>query len=248
MISRVTDLFTYPVKSLSAQALAEVTLEKGGAFPFDRAYALKNGAWPFDPANPEYRAKTFYHVLMREERLAGVKSEFDAKTGTLLLVDGKGAKASGTLADPKDRAAIETFLKRHLGAELEILSSPGFSFSDVAEKVASIINLASVRALGEAVGADLDPLRFRGNIQIDGGSAWSEFNLAGKRFSIGGVTFETVKRIERCAATGVDPKTARRDQNLVKALMKNFGHFDMGIYAKVVEGGSLRVGDELRPA
>jgi len=68
----------------------------------------------------------------------------------------------------------------------------------------------------------------------------------GKRFKIGSVTFETVKRISRCAATNVNLKTAERDQNLPKALMQNFGHTDMGIYARVVEGGSLRAGDEIK--
>lgn len=244
----VTGLYTYPVKSLSGQRLEDVTVSSGGTFPYDRAYALKRGPWPFDAANPEYKVKTFFHVLMKDERLAGIKSDFDPENGTLDLEDSTGYSASGKVGEPEGRASLEQLLKRYLCQDVEILNAPDFSFSDVPMKVVSIINLASVRALGAAVGADLDPLRFRGNIQIDGGEPWSEFDLTGKRFTIGGATFETVKRITRCAATNVNPKTAARDHNLVKALQKTFGHPDMGIYAKVVKGGPLRVGDRVGAA
>jgi len=242
----VTDLYTYPVKSLNPERLESVALGAGGAFPHDRAFALKKGDWAFDAANPEYKFKTFFHVLMRDERLAALKSRFEVKDGTLHLEDREGTEVSAKLITPEGRAALEKFFAEFLGENVTIVSAPGFSFSDVPMKVASIINLASVRALGKAVGAELDPLRFRGNIHIDGGVPWSEFDLVGKRFKIGSVTFETVKRISRCAATNVNLKTAERDQNLPKALMQNFGHTDMGIYARVVEGGSLRAGDEIK--
>ena len=49
-----------------------------------------------------------------------------------------------------------------------LLHAPGFSFSDVARKVVSIINLASVAALAERMGAAIDPLRFRGNVYVSG--------------------------------------------------------------------------------
>ena len=49
-----------------------------------------------------------------------------------------------------------------------MLQAPGHSFSDVARKVVSIINLASVAAIENAVGAPVHPLRFRGNLYVDG--------------------------------------------------------------------------------
>ena len=57
------------------------------------------------------------------------------------------------------------------------------SFSDVAKKVVSIINLASVAAVETATGAAVDPLRFRGNIYVSGWPAWHEFDLLGARAS-----------------------------------------------------------------
>ena len=51
------------------------------------------------------------------------------------------------------------------------------------------------------------------------------------------------KRIERCAATNVDPATGLRDLEIPKTLMKTYGHFDCGIYAEVLDGGTIEPGD-----
>ena len=55
-------------------------------------------------------------------------------------------------------------------------------------------------------------------------------------------------RIDRCAATNVNPNTAIRDMNVIKALQRGFGHIDMGIYADVVTGGDIVSGDRITVA
>ena len=59
-------------------------------------------------------------------------------------------------------------MPKELRGPPKVLSGDGHSFSDVAAKVVSIINLASVAALEAAVGAPVDPLRFRGNLYVAG--------------------------------------------------------------------------------
>jgi MOSC domain-containing protein YiiM len=54
-----------------------------------------------------------------------------------------------------------------------------------------------------------------------------------------------VKRIVRCAATNVDPETAARDLNIPHTLMRHLGHADCGVYAEVIAGGSIGVGDPI---
>jgi uncharacterized protein YcbX len=76
--------------------------------------------------------------------------------------------------------------------------------------------------------------------------AWDEFAFAGRTISIGEVKFEMVKRIERCAATNVDPLTAVRDLKIPVSLQRAYGHSDCGVYLKVVAGGTMSVGDEVR--
>jgi uncharacterized protein YcbX len=54
---------------------------------------------------------------------------------------------------------------------------------------------------------------------------------------------KVVKRIQRCAATEVDPLTAARDLPIPRTLLQTFGHGDCGIYAEVVADGDIAVGD-----
>ena len=89
----------------------------------------------------------------------------------------------------------------------KVLSGQNHSFSDVAKKVVSIINLASVAELETVAGAPVDPLRFRANLYVRGWAAWDEFKLIGERLQIGEATLKVTKRIVRCAATEVDPAT-----------------------------------------
>jgi hypothetical protein len=54
-----------------------------------------------------------------------------------------------------------------------------------------------------------------------------------------------VKRITRCAAVNVDPKTATRDLDIPQTLMRRLGHSECGIYAEVIAGGEIAVGDKI---
>ena len=56
---------------------------------------------------------------------------------------------------------------------------------------------------------------------------------------------KVVKRITRCAAVNVDPDTGARDLAIPQALMRRFGHNECGIYAEVIAGGSIAVGDAI---
>ena len=54
-----------------------------------------------------------------------------------------------------------------------------------------------------------------------------------------------VKRIVRCAATEVDPDTGIRDLAIPRTIMETYGHTDCGVYAEVIEGGEIAVGDAI---
>ena len=64
------------------------------------------------------------------------------------------------------------------------------------------------------------------------------------RDSINGVELRVYKVTDRCAAINVNPETAERDQTL-QGLKRQFGHLNMGVYAKVVRGGSVQVEDNI---
>ncbi len=245
----VQSLYRYPVKGLSPQAMQRVRLEPGQTLPADRLYAVENGPSGFDPAHPAYFPKIRFLMLMRNERLASLRTDYDEQSHTLTISWQGREAARGDLRKEEGRAAIERFLADYCADELRgpprVLYGAGHSFSDVAKKVVSIINLASVAELETAIGAPVDPLRFRGNVYVAGWPAWHEFDLLGQEIALGGARLKVVKRIVRCAATEVDPDTGLRDLAVPRTLMDKFGHADCGIYAEVVAGGEVAVGDPL---
>jgi uncharacterized protein YcbX len=51
------------------------------------------------------------------------------------------------------------------------------------------------------------------------------------------------ERTDRCAATNVEPATGARDMDIPALLMRKWRHAAVGVYAEVVAGGDLAVGD-----
>lgn len=247
----VDAIYRYPVKGLTAQKLDRVPVKPGEMLPFDRAYALALAATPFDPEHPQHLPKTNFLMLMRDEKLAALAADFDPATRTLSISRNGRQVARGKLDEAMGRAVIEQFFAAYMGevarGQPRLVSAPGHNFSDTPPKVLSIINLASVKDLERVAGAPVHPLRFRANLYIAGAQPWAELAWVGKQFSIGKVRLETVKRIQRCAATHVNPETAQRDLQVVPSLARGYGHADMGIYARVLSAGEIARGDALTP-
>jgi uncharacterized protein YcbX len=248
--AQIASLYRYPVKGLSPESLPRVVLEVGQTFPADRRYAIENGPSGFDPTAPEWLPKSHFLMLMRNERLAGLQTHFEDRTNLLTIVDGGDTAARGDLETVEGRAAIEQFFTENFAGDLKgppkVLSGSGHSFSDVARKVVSIINLASVGAIEGIVHQAVHPLRFRANLYVTGWPAWHEFDLLDQTLAIGGVRLKIVKRIVRCAAVNVDPESAARDLDIPPTLMRRFGHADCGVYAEVIAGGTIHVGDAIQ--
>ena len=248
--ARITALYRYPVKGLSAEPLTTATLTAGEHFPGDRLFAIQNGPSGFDPANPEHQPKQKFLVLARQAALAKLKTRYEDDTRILSIVADEVEVARGDLGTAKGRVAIEDFFRMFLASELAgapkvVAGPPGFRFMDSRSGFVSIINLASVRALEKETGFPVDPIRFRANVYIDGVPAFSEFDWVGKRIRIGETALTGLKRTERCAATTVNPSTAVRDLMIPAVLMRTYGHADCGIYCAVAGGGPIAVGDTL---
>jgi uncharacterized protein YcbX len=107
----------------------------------------------------------------------------------------------------------------------------------------SILNLASLADLSARMAMDLSIHRWRANFWIDGAEPWAEFGWIGKRLAIGDSVLEVSERIGRCRATCVNPATGEVEGETLAALFAAFGHTDFGIFAKVVQGGTVALGD-----
>lgn len=243
----VQSLYRYPVKGLTPERLDTVSLSVGETFPADRKYAIENGGGRFDPEAPRHLPKIVFLMLMRDERLATLRSHFDDATETLTILRDGRQVARGRLDTPLGRQMIEQFVAGYMKAELRgaprVVSADGHSFSDVAAKCVHIVNLASVREIERVAGVPVDPLRFRANIYIDGLAPWAEFGWLDKTIAIGDIRLDAYKRTTRCDATNVDPETAKRDMAIPALLSRTWGHADLGIYAKVAASGVIRPGD-----
>ncbi|MDF2996797.1 MAG: hypothetical protein K0R27_2434 [Xanthobacteraceae bacterium] len=245
-------LYRYPVKGLTPERLELIELQAGAYFPGDRLFAIENGVSGFDPAAPAFQPKIKFLMLMRNERLAALDARYEDEASTLVIRHEDAEVARGNIKTPEGREAIEAFFQRYVRYELRgaprmFEAPPGFRFVDTTDGYVSLINLASCRALGELLGAPVDPLRFRANLYLDGMEAWEEFELVGHTIQLGNnVRLKVTDRINRCAATNVDPKTAKRDLDIPGTLMRNFDHMDCGVFAEIIEGGLIAEGDPVR--
>lgn len=246
---RIEHLYRYPVKGLSAEALEEITVEAGGALPWDRAFALAQGDAPFDPAAPAWLKKTHFMCLMANARVASLRSQFDPAHGVLTIRAPDGEEIAERPLEAAGRARLATWLGTFMGEEARgqpvFHHVPGHVFGDQKTPVVSLINLASIADLEAKQGAKRHRLRFRANVYFSGTPALSELDWVGRELLVGGIRLRVTKRTVRCPATQVNPETAERDANPVMELHRHYGHADLGIHAEVIEGGRMATGDAI---
>ena len=248
---RVEHLYRYPVKGLSAEALETADVEEGSAIPWDRAFALAHGDSLFDPQAPAFRPKTDFMCLMKNARIASLRSAYDPRADRLTIATPDGRIVEAQPRTEAGRARITAFLVEFLGEEARGAPSfhyvPGHVFHDQRKAVISLLNLASVHALEAAAGAKRDRMRFRANIYFTADAAFREFEWVGRMVQIGGATLQVARRTVRCPATQVNPATAERDADPPAELRAAFGHSDLGVHAVVVEAGRIALGDAIVP-
>jgi uncharacterized protein len=155
--------------------------------------------------------------------------------------------ASGNLKDEAGRAVIEQFLNAFLDERVpkpvRIVSTGSQPLTDQADPLISVINLATLKDLERVMGQPIDPRRFRGNILVDTGKAWSERGWVGQRIRLGdNAEAEVIENIERCAAINMNPDTRERDMNLPAKLVRTFSHMDCGVFIRIVKSGELQPG------
>ncbi len=243
----VAKLVHYPVKGLCGLAKVQATLTTGKGMPLDRVYAIENGSHRFDAQNPKWLPKTHFLQLMRNERLASLGLTFDEERHTLALFrDGKQV-AKGALNTKLGRQIIEQFLASYMRSDLmgppRIVCAESHSFTDIAEKALHVVNLETVRDVSRVIGVDLDPLRFRANVYLEGVPAWQERHWLGKTIVCGDAHLRVFAETGRCEATSVDPRTAKRGPSIPSALLRTWGHDKLGLYTKVVRCGVISTGD-----
>src|SRR5204862_7328344 len=109
-------------------------------------------------------------------------------------------------------ASFDECLAGEAEGPLRVVEAPGRSFADARRKpnattdqYVSLINLASIAALEQSVGAPVAPLRFRANLYFDGVPAWGELDWLVSEITAEGTRLRVIAEINLVAATHTNP-------------------------------------------
>jgi uncharacterized protein YcbX len=116
----------------------------------------------------------------------------------------------------------------------------------------TVVSAASVVELARrgAHAGELDPLRFRMNLELDGCTPFEEDAWDGQRVRVGDAILRIHGQVPRCVVTTQDPRTGLHDWNTLKQIasfrpvMADRSGVPFGVYAQVEEAGVVRVGDD----
>lgn len=226
-VGRVVGLWRYPVKSMGAEELAEVDVSWHG-LAGDRRWAfIRNGVVQ----------SGFPWLTLRERgdmsryRPSFVDPARPDKSPTVVQTP------SGDIFDVADPA---------LGADLcpsgaQVIKQDRGIFDTFP---LSLITTGTIARLGDMVGARLDIQRFRPNILVEAAeeAPFAEDSWVGCILRIGGMRMRVDKRDGRCVVITIDPATAERSPEILRAVAQD-RQGCLGVYGSVVEPGRVAVND-----
>ena len=238
---RVSRINVTPVKSLALHHPEEIALTRSGALD-DRRFVLVDGAGRL------YNGK-------RDGQLVRSRADWDAAAGTLAITLPGGDVVAGDVE--RGRAApLEVYGRRMtarevlgpwadalsdaVGRSLRLLERPeGGIATDTGP--ATLISRSSLDAI------DGDGRRFRMLLELEGLDAFAEDAWEGCRLRVGGIGLLVGAPTPRCAVPTHSPDTGVRDRDTLRELTmlrgRIGGEICLGIYAEVLEPGTVRVGD-----
>jgi uncharacterized protein YcbX len=141
-------------------------------------------------------------------------------------------------------AELQNSIAEKFGSAVELMKLKHGIFDEAS---VSVINLATISAIGREVGDDLDIRRFRANIVIatDATEAFQEDDWIGSRLVFGdndaGPMLNVAMSDPRCVMINLDPDTAKQDPRIMKAAVR-LNNNNAGAYTNVVRTGQLVVG------
>lgn len=245
---KLHDIWRYPIKSLGGAPVQRTVLNPGQGLPQDRRWALARPGSDALSAGG-WQPKAQFVVLARDHALAALQCRFDDMTGRFCFEGPDALHAEGNLMSLEGRAAIAGGVAKHLGLAPEqtpvLIEAREIGYFDTTKGPVSILNMASHRALEDALGQAIDPVRFRMNFWLEGADAWAETLWPGKRLKVGDAVLRVTEPTGRCKATHVNPSTGEADVKVMHALKEHFGHTQMGVYAVVESGGPVNAGDTI---
>ncbi|WP_116134302.1 MOSC domain-containing protein [Tropicimonas sp. IMCC34043] len=249
MTGRLAHICRHPIKSVGREELESVELTAGQVLPGDRHWAIAHEAAAF-PGQPEgwYPKRNFVRGVASPPLMA-VRARL-SEDGTTVHLAHPEAGSIEIAPDTAEGAAALLDWVRPMWPDTRppatrVVSAGAPALTDVSEPYLAVLSRASLRDLSARMGHELSIHRWRGNLWVDGFAPWAEWDWIGREIRIGDVRLRVERRITRCNATKVNPETGREDADTLGALKAAFGHQDFGVYARVLVGGPVRLGDRV---
>ena len=250
-------IIRYPIKGLNGEFMDTANLFPGSTISGDRKYAFAKFENDICEKSLIHMKKTNFLALVKEEKLSLLEPQINLKTKFLTLNYKDKEIFNGFLNNNNDIKTLNLCLANFLNINLkkqprlitdksDVKNNNKHSFSDIPDKALSFINLDTINDFEVKIKKEVNYNRFRGNVIFSGIKAWEEFNWLGKIITIGGVKFEIFRKTKRCAATNVNPNNGLRDLNIPNQLQKIYGHYDLGVYGKVLNKGIIKINDEIK--
>ena len=181
-----------PGEGLHARAAARRRSSRPArAFRSTALWAVENGPCGFDPAAPAFIRSRSSRSWPRSPRSPPPAPATTRRPACCTRPRPGAPEFAVRLADPAGprglrRLARPTCWARRPTGRCACIEAPAtHRFTDHPLGQVSIINLASVRDLGQRMGVELDPLRFRANLYVEGWPAWAENGWTGKATDAG---------------------------------------------------------------
>jgi uncharacterized protein YcbX len=234
-LGHVHELARYPVKSMAGVSTNSAFLGWHG-LQGDRRFAFRrlNDTSGF----PWLSASRLPELLLYQ--LLGLDENAEEPTPTHVRTpDGLDLE----IGSP----ALQESVTERFGSAVELMKLKHGIFDDA---TVSVINLATISAIGRDVGEDLDTRRFRPNIVVatDSTDPFLEDGWIGGRLVFGSNEDGPIVSITmpdlRCVMINLDPDTAQQDPRIMKAAIR-LNKNNAGAYGTVVRTGQISVGQSV---
>jgi uncharacterized protein YcbX len=256
----VTGLAVTPVKATRLHAVDSLTLGPTGVRENRRFYVI-------DERDRMINSK----VLGALQTVVADYSEASEAERRLRLTlpDGRVVEDSVRLGDPVSTRFFSQIAQGRLvegpwsqalsetcGQPLRLVEADdqGTAVDRGADGAVSLISRESLARLAEVGGQDsVDSRRFRMLVEIDGVGAHEEDRWVGRSVRIGAAAVEFTGHVGRCLITSRDPDSGQVDLPTLDILGSYRSGLDtteplpFGIWGRVLEPGTVRVGDQVAP-
>jgi uncharacterized protein YcbX len=225
----VAELWRYPVKSFRGERLDELVVDERGVLG-DRAFAVRDANGKLGSGKTTRRFRLLRGLL-----------DFAARTGDAgVVVEG----VDGTVFRVGD-PALDVLLSERYGEPLAVLPEEAVPHFDVGP-----IHLVTTSSLGWVAdgygGTGGESRRYRPNLVLSvPGPGLVEEGWLGAEVAVGPCVLRVSGPAERCVMVNNARDELAADAGVLRFLVER-NATNLGVYADVVETGTVRVGDPVR--